>query len=46
MSEHHYHEHKDGFIPKYLLEKLAERGNEDARRTLVQTEKIEKKSRK
>lgn len=41
MSKHD--QHKDGFIPKYLLKKLADRGNEDAKRTLVETEKIEKK---
>ncbi|MBP2658420.1 MAG: protease [Firmicutes bacterium] len=35
--------HKDGFIPKFLLEQLAEKGNEDAKKTIVQMEKIDKK---
>jgi hypothetical protein len=38
------HDHKDGFIPKYLLEKLAEKGNEAAKQTLITTEKIEQKT--
>ncbi|MEH7844462.1 M4 family metallopeptidase [Bacillus safensis] len=40
MSEQH--DNRDGFIPQYLLEKLAERGNEDAKRTLAQSKDIEK----
>lgn len=37
------HQHKDGFVPKFLLEKLAEEGNEDAKKTLVQMEEFEEK---
>ncbi|WP_233475946.1 hypothetical protein [Paenibacillus sonchi] len=33
MSEHF--EREEGFIPKYILEELAEKGDEDAKRTLA-----------
>ncbi|MCX2829735.1 M4 family metallopeptidase [Bacillus pseudomycoides] len=37
------HLHNEGFVPKYLLEKLAKKGNEEAKKTLLQMEKIEEK---
>lgn len=36
-------EHEEGFIPKFLLEELAEKGNEDAKRTLAGMAELAKK---
>jgi len=36
-------DHKDGFIPNFLLEQLAEKGSEGAKKTLIQTKEIDKK---
>ncbi|WP_418027016.1 M4 family metallopeptidase [Paenibacillus sp. JJ1722] len=44
MSEHS--EHKEGFIPRYVLKQMAERGNEEAEKTLIQMIKIEEKVEK
>ncbi|WDZ55419.1 M4 family metallopeptidase [Paenibacillus polymyxa] len=46
MSEQHEHDRKDGFVPSYILEKLAERGNETAKETLIVTERIKKEDLK
>lgn len=32
---------KDGFIPNYLLKKLAERGNDNAEKTLIKTKEVQ-----
>ncbi|MFJ7163284.1 M4 family metallopeptidase [Bacillus safensis] len=37
------HLHKDGFVPKHLLKKLAKEGNEEAEKTLVKMASIEQK---
>ncbi|MCL6661770.1 M4 family metallopeptidase [Paenibacillus amylolyticus] len=44
MSEHS--EHKEGFIPRYVLKQMAERGNKEAEKTLIQMIKIEEKVEK
>lgn len=38
-------EHEEGFIPKFLLEELAEKGNEDAKRTLAGMAELAKKEK-
>ncbi|MFE5392729.1 M4 family metallopeptidase [Bacillus thuringiensis] len=35
--------HNEGFVPKYLLEKLAEKGHEEAKKTLLKMEEIQEK---
>lgn len=37
--------HSGGFVPKYPLEKLAEKGNEEAKKTLLQMQQIEDKNK-
>ncbi|MGG4207029.1 M4 family metallopeptidase [Paenibacillus jamilae] len=37
------HKHEEGFIPNYLLKELAEKGNENAEKTLAVTKEIEEK---
>lgn len=37
--------HSGGFVPKYQLEKLAEKGNEEAKKTLLQMQQIEDKNK-
>ncbi|PEE39711.1 peptidase M4 family protein [Bacillus cereus] len=37
------HPHNEGFVPKYLLEKLAEKGHEEAKKTLLKMEGIQEK---
>ncbi|GMX66645.1 M4 family metallopeptidase [Paenibacillus elgii] len=38
-------EHKDGFVPQTLLEKLAKEGHEEAKQTLIKMEEIKEKKR-
>ncbi|WP_179879681.1 hypothetical protein [Bacillus thuringiensis] len=37
--------HSGGFVPKYQLEKLAEKENEEAKKTLLQMQQIEDKNK-
>ncbi|MEM5627297.1 hypothetical protein AAHB47_28525 [Bacillus wiedmannii] len=37
------HEHKEGFVPQYLLEKLAKEGSKEAAETLAKTASIKEK---
>lgn len=37
------HTHKEGFVPQYLLEELAKKGSEEAKRTLVQMKSLQEK---
>jgi Zn-dependent metalloprotease len=39
----HSHDHKDGFVPKQLLKKLAEDGSEEAKKTLMKMNSIMEK---